>query len=147
MEQDPKNYEFAYLLSPTLAEEEALIYVGKLSKIIEEAGGRIRRTEKPRKQKLAYDIKKQRNAYFGWTTFSLLPDAVAKLEKRLKTENILRFLIAEEEESHARPQILRVIPSRPVPTHTPAQLHPAEKQEEKLDLEALDKKLEEILGK
>ena len=148
METDSKNYEFPYLLPPSIPESEVLMYSRKLSKIIEDTGGKIRHTEEPKKGKLAYEIKKEGNAYFGWTTFAMAPNAIALLEKKLKGENLLRFLIVGEEETQVRPQILRTIPSRPAPTHIPAHRPEGpEKPEEKLDLEALDKKLEEILGK
>ena len=147
MDSDSKNYELSYLLPPSLSEEDALMRAGKLSKSIEESGGDIRRTDDPKKRKLAYEIKKHGSAYFGVIVFRMPPDHVKELDKKLKAEPVLRFLIGEEVPV-ARPQILRVIPSRPAPTHIPApRPEGPEKQEEKLDLEALDKKLEEILGK
>ena len=142
-----KNYELAYLLSPSLSEEEVLTWAGKLGTLMEESKGVIRHAESPKKRQLAYPVKKQKNAYFGWTTFSLAREHLALLIKKLKgVENLLRHLIVEEEEIEIRPPMLRIIPPRPgrpraIPREAPK---PAD---EKLDLEALDKKLEEILGK
>ncbi len=145
MASESKNYELAYLLSPFIPEEETLTWAGKLTAVIEESRGVIRHAEPPRKKKLAYLVKKQPQAYFGWTTFRAVPDAIALLEKKLKNaENLLRHLVVEEEEMLLRPAHLRVIPSTLRPRAIPRE---AEKPEEKLDLEQLDKKLEEILGK
>ena len=143
---DPKNYELAYLLSSSLAEGEILTYAGKLSMFIEEAKGAIRRVEEPRRRRLAYPVQKQKEAYFGWTTFAMSPDNLAALEKKLKMEKVLlRHMIVEEEIEKRPPMMLRTIPSRPA---KPRPIAPrAEEPQEKLDLEALDKKLEEILGK
>lgn len=144
-----KNYELAYLLSPSLPEEEVLGYAGKLSGIVEEQKGAIRRVEAPKRRKLAYPIKKENTAYFGWTTFAVVPSAIAQIEKKVKeSPQLLRHLITEEEIETRRPIMLR--PLRPLPAAgqpPPVLRREAEKPEEKLDLEALDKKLEEILGK
>ncbi len=143
---EAKKYELAYLLSPAIAEEEVLVWAGKLAKIIEDAGGIVRHQESPTKRKLAFEIKKERNAYFGWTTFTTAAETINTLEKKLKNaENVLRHMIVAEEEVI---QSARIFTPRPavLPRSKPAPVAP-EKSEEKLDLEELDKKLEEILGK
>ena len=147
MESNYKNYELTYLLSPSILEGEVLTYAGKLTMLIEEAKGTVRRIEEPRKRRLASPIKKAETAYLGWTTFSSAPDHLSALEKKMKSlDYVLRYTFMEEE-IEKRPQMLHIIPSRhgtgqprPVPREAP-------KIDEKLDLEALDKKLEEILGK
>lgn len=145
MDKESKNYELAYLLSPSLPEEEVLTWAGKITAAIEESKGAIRNVEPPRKRKLSYLVKKQENAYWGWTTFAMAPEAVATLEKKIKgLGNILRHLIVEEEEMPVRMPRLRTVPSSQAPRAIPRE---TEKPEEKLDLEQLDKKLEEILGK
>jgi ribosomal protein S6 len=157
VDSDAKNYEVSYLLSPTLAEAEVLGYTGKLSSLIEELGGTIRRAEQPRKLKLAYEIKKQENAYFGWTTFRLQPQRIAEFEKRFKghTET-LRFLILEEEIEKRKPFIRSVGVRTAVGSPAKISSHEVREpirqtgqapEEKRLDLEALDKKLEEILGR
>lgn len=108
----------------------------------------IRKVEEPRKRTLSYPVKKQKSAYFGWTTFTMAQELVGVFEKKIKTEpNILRHLLTEEEIMKRQPFLLRTIPSRPQPIRPRAVPRAPEKTEEKLDLEALDKKLEEILGK
>jgi len=157
VDSDAKNYEVSYLLSPALTEAEVLAYVGKLAGLIEELGGAIRRAEQPRKLKLAYEIKKQENAYFGWTTFRLQPERIAEFEKRFKAYGeTLRYLVLEEQIEKRKP-FIRSIGARTAvgfPAKMPMRdarepvAHRAVATEDKrLDLEALDKKLEEILGK
>lgn len=143
---EPKNYELAYLFTSSITEEEVLTRVGKLIALIEENKGAIRHVEELRKVRLAYPIKKEKVAYFGYTTFTFAPELLASLEKKIKDKEILRFLLVEEEIGK-RPPAFRIVPSRP--TLPKQKVIPREepKAEEKLDLEALDKKLEEILGK
>ena len=145
---DPKKYELAYLVSSSVAEDEVLVVAGSLAKIIEEGGGLVRHQETPTKRRLAYLVDKQQNAYFGWITFSASPENVSGIEKKMKgAENILRHLLVEEQE--IPPQPIRLYSPRPTPGEAKPRPAPtaAENPEEKLDLEELDKKLEEILGK
>lgn len=142
MDPGAKNYEIAYLLAPSIAEGNALTYTGKISSWIEGENGIVNYPDKPKKRKLAYPVKKEETAYFGWTKFTAPSASVVNLNKKLKTEPmILRHLVVEDElpTSH-------LLPIQPVKTYhkTP----PSKRAEpvEQLDLEALDKKLEEILG-
>ncbi len=147
MSVDPKNYELAYLLSSSLSEEGVLTEAGKLTKIIEESQGTIRHVESPYRRELSYPVKKMATAYFGWITFGLNPDRLPELKKKLKAEeNLLRHLLVEEEIG-TRPQIAFPLPGRSALPRPRAPLRKPKQPAERLDLEALDKKLEEILGK
>ena len=92
--------------------------------------------------------KKEKTAYFGYTTFTINPELLAFLDKKVRRPEILRYLLLEEEIGK-RPPAFRPQPSRqPVLKQRPVAPHEEiVKEDEKLDLEALDKKLEEILGK
>lgn len=151
---EQKKYELAYLLSPSVADEEVLTWSGKIAKIVEDSKGLVRHQEIPKKRRLTYLIDKEGTAYFGWITFSMASDLVASLDKKLKTaEHILRYMVVEEVEIPVQP--LRTFAPRPAPAPQrprpgitpPAPTDVAKQPEEKLDLEELDKKLEEILGK
>lgn len=147
MSGETKNYELAYLLSPSVIEKEVLARVGKLTALIEENKGLIRHVQEPKKIRLAYQVKKERTAYFGYTTFAMISEFLLSLEKKIKGEEILRYLLVEEEVGRKAPAFRPFIP-RPAPLPRPKAIPREEpKAEEKLDLEALDKKLEEILGK
>lgn len=150
MDTGPKNYEIAYFLSSSHAEADVLTYAAKLAALIEENKGTIKHSGTPRKRPLAYPIKKQTQGYFGWITFTLTRALIKNLEKKLKNENdLLRFVIVEEVPVDMRPYRpfpFRQIP-QPGPTPVRQPLSEPEKEAPKLDLEALDKKLEEILGK
>jgi len=144
---DSKNYELAYLLSSSVPEGEVLTWAGKITHAVTDAKGIVRRIEEPYLRRLGYPIQKETQAYFGWTTFTVAPEKLAEIKKVLKAlGKIIRLLILEETRKTApvRPMRLRTIPTAPV---TRPILRETEKPEEKLDLEALDKKLEEILGK
>lgn len=149
MDSESKIYEAAYLLSPSMTDEEALAAAGKVSVLIEADGGTIRHLETPKKRKLMYAIKKQNNAYFAWTVAGVAPSAAMSLNKKINSmPEVLRAMIVEHEVETRQPYIrpLAARASVGVPA-AKATSREEQKPEEKLDLEALDKRLEEILGK
>lgn len=146
MERNPRKYEIAYIISSSIAEEAVVEHSQKIAALIEAEKGTISHSEIPQKRRLAYPIGKEGNGYFGWIKFAALPDAVEALEKKLKTMTLLlRHLVVEDtipvQQFGRMPR-----PSAPPPV---AAVPPKREEEadERLDLEALDKKLEEILGK
>ncbi len=146
MERNPKKYEIAYILSSSIAEEAVVEQTQKIAALIETEKGTISHSEIPQKRRLAYPIGKEGNGYFGWMKFTALPDAIAALEKKLKTAtSLLRHLIVED--TIPVQQFGRI--PRPAAPPPAAAVPPKREEEtdERLDLEALDKKLEEILGK
>lgn len=151
MNPDQKNYEFAYLLRPSVPEAEVSAVVAKLAAIIQEHNGTIRRQEEPRKRQLAYPVKKERLAYFGWITFSASPEVLAGLKKKLAGETeVLRPLLVEEDMTKYSLPPRRTYTPRPTPSQAKLSARPGLAEEtpaEKLDLDELDKKLDEILGK
>ncbi len=147
MEIEAKKYEIAYVLSPTILEEEVSAYANKIALAIEDTKGMIKYVEEPKKIRLAYPINKERNAYFGWTVFTVARDGIKAIDKKVKElKDVSRFLIVEKDAKEVSIKPIRFIPSKS--EHAPAKHTEvsADTPEEKLDLEALDKKLEEILG-
>lgn len=145
METDARNYELTYLMSPLLSEEEALACANKISSLVEGAKGAIKFAEVPKKIKLAFLVKKEKFAYFGWIDFLAQADCMPFLQKGLKEENrLLRTMIVEKEAKEIQMRPLVKIRTEEEPKAGEEKETGAE---EKLDLEALDKKLEEILGR
>ncbi|MDP3727473.1 MAG: 30S ribosomal protein S6 [bacterium] len=151
---DVKTYEVAYLINPDIPEDGVFGEAGKITGAIQDAHGLVGKIEEPKRRKLAYPIEKFRNAYFGWTTFSVAPERLIDIEKRVAAEPaIIRHLIVEEVKRPVRvfrPRLPRRDggPRPPqdmseVKAFTPA----APKEEDKTKIEELDKQLEEILGK
>lgn len=145
MEIGSKNYEIAYLVSPQTPEEDVFGEAGKITGFIQDAKGFVGHIEEPRKIRLAYPIKKQKEAYFGWTSFNMTPEGLGNLEKKLKLEKaIFRYLTVIAEEEPFRPRLPRRAPSTKIVSLAPAE---GAAPEEKINIEELDKRLEEILGK
>ncbi len=136
-----KNYELTYLIPSELSEEEAKEFQGRIASSIKEEGGILNGENSLLRKKLAYPIKKQFEAFLAVLDFQLEPERMTNLEKKLKSENqILRYLIVTK----AKPKeaLLRKRRERKVTFEKPA----VSKEEKKVELKEIEKKLEEILG-
>ncbi len=149
MSEETKNYELAYLLKSEEDYKEILYSVngaeiqiaseGQLSKI-----------------KLAYPIKKESFAYFGYLYLTANPESVKNLSEALRSNlKILRFLIFIKPPVKS-PESIK--PSRTRPSREPSEhaktpesaiFRPkaptAPGRAQNLSNEALEKRLEEIL--
>ena len=99
---DNRVYELAYILVPTLSEQEAPAKFTTLQNLVEEKGGVAISHELPAMMDLAYEMNRIIDnkktwfdtGYFGWTKFEAEPAAIAQIEAVLKRdETIIRYMI------------------------------------------------------
>lgn len=91
---DNKIYEISFVLSGKLIDAELADLIQKIKKDFEEEEAKIIKESTFDKINLAYPIKKETTAYFGYFWFELEPQKVADLRKKFAFENnILRYLI------------------------------------------------------
>lgn len=129
-----KNYELTYLISTDASGEELKNLPEKIKSFIQEEEGAIKKTTEPSKTKLGYPIKEKWQGFLTVLNFSLSPEKIANLEKKLKAENqILRYMILNKDLPE---KILRSKRTRP---------ELKTKESEKVELKEIDKKIEEIL--
>ena len=129
-----KNYELTYLISSDVSVEELKNLSEKIKSFVQEEGA-IKKTTEPSKTKLGYLIKEKGEAFSSVLNFSLNPEKIVDLEKKLKAENqILRYMILNKDLSE---KILH-------PKRTSPKLKT--KESEKVELKEIDKKIEEILN-
>jgi ribosomal protein S6 len=155
METEAKKYEIGYLVSPRVEEDDVARVAGVITRVIEEMHGVVRHVNEPQKRRLAYPIEKDRLAYFGYTTFSMAPEHVKEVGKKLQFEKeVMRHLLVEEEVDTGRksgfrptwqstegmPGLKVEAPKREVETVS------ASPEEREAELQKLDKRLDELLG-
>jgi len=117
----------AYLISPELKKEEIEMVQKDLTSFIEKEGV-LDKVETPLKRTLFYPIKKKTEAFLGAIYFYLEPQKIKDLERKLKEEEkILRYLIVSEK------------------TPKKIKIEKKLKKPEKVELEEIEKKIEEIL--
>ncbi|MEX0672992.1 MAG: 30S ribosomal protein S6 [Candidatus Paceibacterota bacterium] len=97
-----REYECAYLLMPTIAEEKVAGEVEAIRSVIEKNSAGIVQEKEPEKMPLAYEMtikregKKDRflEAYFGWMTFTASSEAIAVMNEELaRNSSLIRFMI------------------------------------------------------
>ena len=152
MIEETKNYEIAFLVKFE-ADREELIKNLKANQFSIIGEGQISRI------KLAFPIKKENFAYFGYLHFSGDPKNIKNLSDEIKTEaKILRSFIIPQPPKESEVKIPEGISSarlrrfserreiKEIPLQSPtSQLAKKQAKTEVLSNEALEKKLEEIL--
>lgn len=135
MEEDiKKEYELAFLVKE---EGEA----PGLATAIKDMGAEILLEGPVRRTALAYEIKKENSAYFGFVQFIAEPDVAKSMETALNLRpEILRFMIITPPSAREKTQPSTAAPQRPgAKPYEPKTASPT------LSNEALEKKIEEIL--
>ena len=130
-----KNYELTYLISSDVSGEELKNLSEKIKSFIQEEEGAIKKTTESSKTKLGYPIKEKEQGFLTVLNFSLNPEKIANLEKKLKAENqILRYMILNKDLSEKIVYSKRTSPELKT------------KESKKVELKEIDKKIEEILN-
>jgi len=142
-----KNYELTCLISPDLSEEELKNISAKINSFIQEETGVLEKTSEPLKKVLGYPIKGKSRAFSVSLNFSLDPEKLKNLEKKLKSENqVLRYIIliktALKEVLPRKKRLLKI----PQKITEPSESAAYQSKAKKVELKEIDKKIEEILG-
>jgi len=142
-----KNYELTYLIPSDFSEEDLKNMSAKINSFIQEETGTLEKITKPFKKKLGYPIKKKEDSFLVSLNFSLDPDKLKSLGKKLKAENqILRYmiLIKTPEKITAKKRLRKkpMISQRITEANKPLS---RQSKAVKVELKEVDKKIEEML--
>jgi ribosomal protein S6 len=100
--EDANVYELAYLLVPSITEEELAAETTALKDAVATFGAEFIADEEPKLIDLAYQMERDiankknkfTNGYFGWVKFNLDPAQVAPLNESLgRNDKLIRFMI------------------------------------------------------
>jgi len=165
--EESRTYEAAYLLKGDLGEEKAIETGDNLRRLIEDEHGIVSLETRPRKQKLAYSIKKYDTAFFGSLKFILPAEKIALLRKHFEKFDLLRLLLNQVKYSKekykssfkkrliSRPAsqslsqpIIGEVKNKNIAEGSIKKIAPSEEAAGKkpLQVEEIDKKIEEILN-
>jgi len=161
MAEKNKQYQLTCLFSPLLEQKKIEEISQKIKKWIIEKGGSFSEKEKSIigfKKRLAYPLKKYQEAFYLNFDFLLTGQLISQLNQRLNLEkDILRYLIAFKQKPKSKPVqedidyqiankieplVAKEVPlsKKPIPDKVTLE------KKEKVKIEELDKKLEEILN-
>ena len=168
-----KVYELTYIISSEITGEEAGVITKEIDSFVESNGGTIVRSDSPIAKTLSYPIKKMGSGYFVVLEFQIEPEKLSELKEKLeKDKKILRNVIvikkpvkARRERRGARKSLFSTETESTEVKNTVTEEVPATETEEekessseetpkdkekkptqKVELEEIEKKLDEILG-
>jgi small subunit ribosomal protein S6 len=88
-----RQYETGFVLSPSLAEEEAQEFVRQMAEVISQKKGRMVKQDIWGKKRLAYPIKRFNEGIYVFFLYEGPGDVSQELERRFKqTDTVIRFL-------------------------------------------------------
>jgi len=149
-------YELNYFLSGKLSPEEIQGASLKVESLIQEQGGVLTSERKSKQVNLGQEIKGNKKAVLANTKFQIEPEKIKVLKEQLKkTSEVLRFMVIIKPIIKIRPERKRLkVVTKPTEEKAPTEIKAeseVEKEEEKpkkekkVELEQIEKKLDEIL--
>lgn len=92
-----KKYESVIIIKPSLEEEGIKNLIQKFTDLINK-NGKVEKVDELGKKKLAYEIKKNKEAYYVVFYFEADPSSIAELERIYRiTDEIIKFIVVKEE--------------------------------------------------
>ena len=92
------KYESVIIIDPNVAEEGLKKLETKFSEIINN-DGKVESVEELGLKKLAYDIKKNKEAFYMVINFEANPGLVAELERIYRiTDEVIKFIVVRKED-------------------------------------------------
>jgi len=94
-----RNYEFIYIVSPEVEEEDLEGVTEKVGQMIADGGGQVMRLDPWGRRRLAYPIRKFHEGYYMVAQIQLEPGAISELGAKLGlTEEVIRYLLVRADE-------------------------------------------------
>jgi small subunit ribosomal protein S6 len=99
-------YEHVFLARQDISQAQVEALTKEYSQIIEEAGGRIGKTEYWGVKPLAFKLKKNRKAHYTLVNLDASPAAIAEMERRMGlSTDVIRFITIRVDEHETEPSI------------------------------------------
>jgi ribosomal protein S6 len=160
---DTRVYELSFLLSGRLNEADSLALFDKIEKVFNDFGGQTIKKSALERKILTYPVKKQKEAYFCYLHMELDPEKLLEIQEKFRYENdILRSLCltpppnfgkmtnvggkqkAKDAKEKKEVEGAAEIKEESFDVTQDKSFDAAQDKKEKIDLEDLDQKLEEI---
>jgi len=92
------KYESVIIINPSIDEEGVKSLVEKFTNLINN-DGKVEKVDNLGKRKLAYEVKKQKEAYYQVIHFEAKPALIAELERNYRiTDDVIKFMTMKVEE-------------------------------------------------
>ncbi len=151
MENEAKQYELICILGPHLEGADLDNFKQSFEKIVDSNKGRIIHFMEPEKRDLIYPINKQKQGIYLMSHISLEPENIANISKELKADkNVLRHLITildtPSKQKTEKPKAKKPLKIKKTASYAKTPENKSADKDEKIKLEEIDKKLDELVG-
>lgn len=93
------KYELAVVVSAKVEDEERAATLEKVKDIVTKNGGNITNVDEWGKKRLAYEVKKMREAFYYFIQFDAEATVPAEIESRIRLmEDVVRYLVVRQDE-------------------------------------------------
>ncbi|KUO56795.1 MAG: 30S ribosomal protein S6, partial [Alphaproteobacteria bacterium BRH_c36] len=100
-------YEHVFLARQDASSAQVEQLTKEFTDILQEAGGKVTRSEYWGLKTLAYKIKKSRKAHYTMLNIDSVPAAVDEMERRMRiSTDIIRFMTIRVDEHEAEPSVM-----------------------------------------
>ena len=91
------KYESVVIINPTVDEEGMKALISKFTDLINN-DGKVEKVDELGKRKLAYEIKKNKEAFYVQFNFESKPEAITELERIYRiTDDIMKYIIVKKD--------------------------------------------------
>ncbi len=91
------KYESVVIINPNCTEEALKALEDKITGLINK-NGKVESVENMGKKRLAYEIKKNKEAFYMLFNFDAKPDSIAEIERNYRiTDEILKFIVVRKD--------------------------------------------------
>ncbi len=98
-----RNYEIMFIVRPDVADEEVDKLIAQMEGVATGAGGKIEKTEKLGRRRLAYRVARQREGFYVLFKLQGGGEMVKEFERRLKvTDTVIKFISVRMDEALER---------------------------------------------
>jgi len=91
------KYESVIIINPNIDEEGVKSLTDRFTNLINN-DGKVEKVENLGKRKLAYEVKKQKEAYYEVIYFEAKPEVISELERNYRiTDDVIKFMTMKVE--------------------------------------------------
>lgn len=145
-----KTYELTYIIGSNISLDEADAKTKEVESFIQSKEGMILKSEKIMAKTFSYPIKKQCSGYFANLDFQIAENNIKELKEKLeKDQKILRHFVLVKKPTKALKERRRRLFTdiKPMKSeHAQGAAGEEKKKTEKVEMEEINKKLDEILS-
>jgi len=105
-----RNYEIIFIVRPDVTEEDVDKLIAQMEGVVASTGGKLDKTEKLGRRRLAYRVRKQREGFYVLFRLQGGGDTVKEFERRLKVmDTVIKYMTVRVDEDLERAEKFKAL--------------------------------------